>query len=138
MRTGTEWAAASRTQVFGASHSCCLLFCLLYSVFTGAAETPAKIFELTIPRGGATAKPRVLAVDKDDVVRLRVTSEEAGEIHLHGYRIEMKVSPGAPHELGFKARATGRYRIEWHPADEGAKKSDHHSPPVATLVVQPK
>jgi hypothetical protein len=138
MRTGTELAAASRTQVFGASHSCCLLFCLLYSVFTSAAETPAKIFELTIPRGGAATKPRVLAVEKDDVVRLRVTSEEAGEIHLHGYRIEMKVSPGAPHELGFKARATGRYRIEWHPTGDTAKKGGHHGPPLATLEVRPK
>lgn len=138
MRTGTEWAAASRTQVFGASSVCCLLFCFLCSVSAGASETPAKIFELTIPRGGAAAKPRVLAVDKDDVVRLRVTSEEAGEIHLHGYRIEMKVSPGAPHELGFKARATGRYRIEWHPASDTAKKGDHHGPPLATLEVRPK
>ena len=83
-------------------------------------------------------KPHVLLVVKDDMVRLRVTSEAAGEIHLHGYRLEIKLEPGTPQELSFKARATGRYRIEWHLAGEAEKKGDHHGPPFATLEVRPK
>jgi hypothetical protein len=115
-----------------------LLFCLVFSAVAGAADTPEKIFELEIPRSSAPAKPRVLRVEKGDAVRLRARSEVAGEIHLHGYRLEMKLAPGTPGELAFKARATGRYRIEWHPAGEAASKSDHHGPPLATLEVHPK
>ena len=129
---------AAKSRFFGAPKFYCLLFCLFSSAVACAAELPGRTFELTIPRSGATAKPRVLRVEKDDVVRLRVTSEAAGEIHLHGYRLEMKLEPGTPQELSFKARATGRYRIEWHPVGEAAEKGDHHGPPLATLEVRPK
>ena len=81
-------------------------------------------------------RARVLQVHKDDAVRLRVTSEAPGEIHLHAYRLDAKVAPGAPAGLNFKARATGRFRIEWHPA--GGTKGDHHGPPLAFLEVRPK
>jgi len=117
--------------------------CLLLSWFfaTGAAfsaEIPVKDFDLAIGRGAAAASAHVLRVDKDDTVRLRVTSEVAGDIHLHAYRLEAKVAPGAPAELNFKARATGRFRIEWHPAGATGKKSDHHGPPFAILEVRPR
>ena len=115
-----------------------LLFGLVFSFAGQAADPPEKFFELEVPRGPATTKPRVLRVEKDDLVRLRATSAVAGEIHIHGYRLEAKLTAGAPHELAFKARATGRYRIEWHPAGETAKKGDHHGPPLATLEVRPK
>jgi len=115
-----------------------LLLGLVLSSAAQAADPPEKFFELEIPRSGERTKPRVLRVEKDDPVRLRVTSAVAGEIHIHGYRLEAKLTAGAPHELAFKARATGRYRIEWHPADDAARKSDHHGPPLATLEVRPK
>jgi heme/copper-type cytochrome/quinol oxidase subunit 2 len=115
-----------------------LLFGLVFSFAGQAADPPEKFFELEVPRGPATTKPRVLRVEKDDLVRLRATSAVAGEIHIHGYRLEAKLTAGAPHELAFKARATGRYRIEWHPSDDTARKSDHHGPPLATLEVRPK
>lgn len=115
-----------------------LLLCLVLSAAAQAADPPEKYFELTVPRSAAAAKPRVLRVEKDDPVRLRVTSQVAGEIHLHGYRLEMKLTPGTPQELAFKARATGRYRIEWHPAGEAASKGDHHGPPLAILEVRPR
>lgn len=117
----------------------CLLSCLFLPAAAGAASPPEKVFELEIPRSGARTKPRVLRVEKDDPVRLRVTSVTAGEVHLHGYRLEVKLAAGTPREIVFKARATGRYRIEWHPADEPAETSGHHhAPPIAILEVRPK
>ena len=138
MKVERQVAPESRNRIFRASQFLCLLFCLFSSAVAVAAESPEKTFELTIPRSGAPVKPRVLLVEKDDMVRLRATSEVAGEMHLHGYRLELKLAPGAPGELQFKARATGRYRIEWHPAGEAAQKGDHHGPPLATLEVRPK
>ena len=80
----------------------------------------------------------MLRVTRDDTVRLLVTSGVAGNIHLHAYRLEANVVPGVPAELSFKARATGRFRIEWHPSAETGKKDDHHAPPLAVLEVRPK
>jgi len=112
-----------------------LSLCLMTAV---GAEPAVKSFELTIPRSAAAVQARVLRVEKDDRVRLRIKSEVAGEIHFHAYRIDAKVTPGIPAELSFNARASGRFRIEWHPTGAAAKKGHHHAPPFATLEVRPK
>jgi DNA-directed RNA polymerase subunit E'/Rpb7 len=116
----------------------CLLFCVIATTAAFAADPAQKTFSLTISQGTIPARQRVLRVDKDDMVRLRVVGDAPGEIHLHGYRLELKVTTTGESELSFRAHATGRYRIEWHPAGEDAKKGDHHGPPLATLEVRPK
>jgi len=138
MRVERGAAPELLNRIFRVSQFLWLLVSLLSPALALAAEPPGRTFELTIPQSGAPVKPRVLRVEKDDSVLLRVTSDAAGEIHLHGYRLEMKVTPGTQAEMQFKAHATGRYRIEWHPAGEAAKKGDHHGPPLATLEVRPK
>lgn len=116
----------------------CLLFCVIASAAAFAAEPAQQTFRLAISQGVLPAHQRVLRVDQDDMVRLRVESNLPGAIHLHGYRLELKVTAAGESELTFKARATGRYRIEWHPADKTAGKDDPHGPPLATLEVRPK
>lgn len=103
-----------------------------------AAEPPEKSFSLSIARGVVSREQRLLRVDKGDAVRIRLTSDAAGDIHLHGYRLEAKLTPGKPAELAFKAYATGRYRIEWHGAGETAASGGHHNEPLARLEVRPK
>jgi FtsP/CotA-like multicopper oxidase with cupredoxin domain len=115
-----------------------MLSCLIAAAAAGAADSPDRIFDLTIARGALPAEQRVLRVNKGDTVRLRLTSDAPGEIHLHGYRLEAKLVPGVPGELVFKAYATGRYRLEWHPAGEPGKSGGHHGPPPATLEVRPR
>ena len=115
-----------------------MLGCLIATTTAGAAGSPDKTFDLTIARGALPAKQRVLRVDKDDTVRLHLTSDAPGEIHLHGYRLATKLTPGVPGEMVFKAYATGRYRLEWHPAGETGRSGGHHGPPPATLEVRPR
>jgi len=103
----------------------------------GAADTTLKTFDLTISRGALPPQQRVLRVEKGDTVQLRLAGDAAGDLHLHGYRLEMRVMPGKTSEFTFKAHATGRYRIEWHPAG-GDKQGNHHGPPLATLEVRPR
>ncbi len=105
-----------------------------------AANPPEKTFDLALAlaRGVAPAEQRVMRVSKGDAVRLRLTSDSAGDIHLHGYRLEAKLAPGQPAELAFTAYATGRYRLEWHGAGDDAKTGQHHGPALATLEVRPK
>ncbi len=96
-------------------------------------------FELDLVRGVAPIKQRYLRVAKDDEVSVRVLSDVAGEIHLHGYKLEAKVAPGKPAHLKFKAFATGRYRFDWHPAGEADAKAGHaHGAAPATLEVRPR
>ena len=120
------------------ARDCITLIFLIATVAAGAADSPDKTFDLTIAQGELAAEQRVLRVTKGDTVRLRLTSDAPGEIHLHGYRLETKLKPGVPGELVFKAYATGRYRLEWHPAGERGKPGGHHGPPPATLEVRPR
>ena len=92
------------------------------------AMTAPKVFELTVKRGKLASGPEVLAVREGDEVVLRVTSDRADEMHLHGYDLEMNLSANVPAELKFTASRSGRFEYELHKshADLGA------------LEVQPK
>jgi hypothetical protein len=104
-----------------------------------AADAPEQVFELTIRGGAVPATQRLIKVRKDDALRWRITSDSAGELHVHGYRLEAKLAAGAASELAFKAFATGRYRLEWHPAGANATPAGaHHGAPLATLEVRPR
>jgi heme/copper-type cytochrome/quinol oxidase subunit 2 len=110
----------------------------LFAASTLAAEPAEKSYELAISGGQVAKEQRVIRVDKGTPVKLRVTSDTAGSLHLHAYKLEAHLAPGTPAELAFNARATGRFRFEWHADNAKAKSGDHHGPPLATLEVMPK
>ena len=118
-----------------------IVLCVLVTgsaAFATAAEPPAKTFELAVNNGQVAQEQRLIRVDKGTAVKLRISSDAAGSLHLHAYKLEAHVAPGAPAELSFNARASGRFRFEWHPDNAAAKSGDHHGPPLATLEVMPK
>src|SRR5258706_6282176 len=79
--------------IVAACTSCC----------TMAAGSPERTFELTIVRGAVPTPQRLLKVEKGDALKLRITSDAPGELHLHGYRLAAKLAPGEPTELAFNA-----------------------------------
>ncbi len=105
---------------------------------TIAAEPSEKTFDLVITGGNVAARQRLLRVEKGDAVRLHLTSDMPGELHLHGYRLEVKLKPGIGSDLSFRAYASGRYPFEWHAAGSGASSPRHHAPPLAALEVRPR
>ena len=111
---------------------------LFFGFVVAAAAVETKTFDLVVPNGAGPVATRVFRVHENDVVRLRVTSGVPGEAHLHAYRLHAKVASGHPGDLNFTARATGRFRIEWHRAAATGSTSDHHAPPLATLEVWPR
>ncbi len=62
------------------------------------------------PAGGK----RKITVKKGDTIRLKVTSDEAGEIHVHGFDLEQDAAPGKPASFTFKANIEGRFEVESH------------------------
>ena len=103
-----------------------------------AAEPDVQAFRLKITDGKVPAAERTLKVFKGDQVRITVSSNTAGVLHLHGYRLEARLVPGTPAELAFRAHATGRYPLEWHGDGNATQTSAHHGPPMAALEVRPK
>jgi hypothetical protein len=93
---------------------------------TTTAATPAVVRIVVVggqPEGGI----RRASVRRGREVIVRVTSDVADHIHLHGYDLIADVAPGAPAELTFVADIPGRFEIELE--DRGV--------PIADLQVRP-
>jgi len=65
-------------------------------------------------KNGNLVGSKVVRVKQGQTVELRWSSDEAVELHLHGYDIVAKPKPGAPAVMRFKAHATGRYPVTAH------------------------
>ena len=83
-------------------------------------------FDLAIREG--VMIPDEITVGEGDEVRLRITSNEPLNFHLHGYDLEEEIEPGEPTELSFDATITGRFEIE--------NEQTHEE--LGTFLVQPR
>jgi hypothetical protein len=93
-------------------------------------------FELRIEKGRVPAGVRLIRVQEGDVVKLRWSTDQTTIVHLHGYDIETKVTPGATAEMNFTARATGRFPVSVHKPKQGGGHT--HDPPLAHVEVHPR
>ena len=96
-----------------------------------------KIVELNILNDFLPPGQRLMTVYKGDRIRLRITSNTSGEMHLHAYRLSVQLQAGQLQEMALTAFATGRFRLEWHTT--GTKSPSiggHHAPALAVLEVR--
>jgi hypothetical protein len=91
-----------------------LLFLLRPDTPEGAPQ--ARAFDVSIE--GGEMSPGRIPVDQDDAVTLRVSTDKATELHVHGYGLERKVEPGKEAKIGFEADLTGRFEIEDHETEK--------------------
>ena len=80
----------------------------------GVACAETRLFELTLKGGQLPENQRLVRVTQGDEVTLKWTTDRAYTLHIHGYELEAKLTPQAPVELKFTARATGRFPMEIH------------------------
>ena len=55
---------------------------------------------------------------KGDTIAFTVTSDEPGEVHVHGYELMQDVTPDAPATVSFEATIDGIFDVELHYADD--------------------
>ena len=97
-------------------------------LFTCADAAAQQIVELhVILRDGKVVEPaaRRVVVVQGTRVRIRWRSDRAGEVHVHGYDILVKLETDTEAVSEFDARATGRYPVTSH-GFEGGHDHDHH------------
>lgn len=59
------------------------------------------------------------SVCRDQEVSMRVTTDAAAILHIHGYdALATEIAPDAPTELSFRAERSGQFPIEIHPLDD--------------------
>ena len=83
-----------------------------------------RLVELEIKQRSILNNLTSVRVKKGERIRLHWMTDETVVLHLHGYDIEISVSPGTATEMIFEASATGRFPISSH--GFGTRHSPHH------------
>ncbi len=96
--------------------SAALAFALggLASAVPTQADAAQQTLSFTIDDRRLRAEPETVKVRQGDDVTLRWYCDHPIELHLHGYDIEVNVSPAAPGVMAFKASIAGRFPVEAH------------------------
>ncbi len=89
-----------------------------------AQDNPRRAIDVRIENRKVVAPMAAIRITEGDVIELRWTSDEAVELHLHGYNLEIHVWPNAPVAMVIEAYATGRFPITSHGWGEGGHGHD--------------
>lgn len=80
---------------------------------SGPATEPAST-EIVVRNGRPVDGPAEIEVAKGEMIRFEVSSDSDGNVHVHGYDTEKKVSAGSTVAFDFPAKLEGGYEIEMH------------------------
>ena len=105
---------------------------LLYAV--AAHAEGGKTIHFKIVAGHLKEGPAVVRVSEGETVSLIWSSDQATQVHLHGYNLLVDVGPGGAVEMKVLAKATGRFPVSLH----DAKGHGHGHKPLTYLEVYPK
>jgi len=112
-------------------------FALSLAASTVVAPGAEVTYALRIESGRVPENMRLIRVTQGDVVKLQWSADQPSTVHLHGYDIEKRVTPGAITELTFTARATGRFPVNLH--GSAAETAGHgHEDTLVTIEVYPQ
>ena len=98
-----------------------LLAALVLAAAPAAGAAGVKEFAFEIAGGKLVGGRTTVRVVEGDRVRLRWRADEAGELHLHGYDLTVRVAPDKVVPMEFRAGIAGRFGIELH-----GNRSHHH------------
>lgn len=103
--------------------------------FGGEKQAAFKIVERRV-----AAHPPTLAVQQGDTLVIDWSTDEAVNIHLHGYDVLLALQPSASGQMRVVAGTLGRFPVSAH--GFGAASASHakhqHETPLIYLEVQPR
>ena len=80
---------------------------------TSTATTPEPAVQtVRVVNGQPAGGIKTISYTKGDQVRLKVVSDTADEIHVHGYDLMKDVTAGGSVEFDFEATIEGRFEVE--------------------------
>ena len=106
----------------------------------GAAA--AREFEIGIRDRRVEGSASTLRVKRGETVVLRLRTDEAVSLHVHGYDLHVKLSPASPASIRFEAKVAGRFPITAHEfgagAGQAARPKSHREVTLLYLEVLPE
>jgi len=101
----------------------------------GALAADPLLVDIAIAKRKPEGGVRTVKVQQGDAVKLRVRSDEALEVHVHGYDVKMKIAAGASASVQLAAKLVGRFPVTAHLHPEGGKSPE---PTLLYLEVHPR
>ena len=102
-------------------------------------NSPARQFRIDITDRKVEAAPNVVRVSQGETVEIVLTSDEAAELHLHGYDLKLSLTPNMPGTLRFTAKIAGRFPLEAHRFGAGSSSGRHRGDgPLLYVEVHPR
>ncbi len=80
----------------------------------GVLAEELRVFDLTVKERQIAVPGNTIRVEEGDRVELRVTSDETGELHLHGYDVTIDLQAGKTTVTAVQAEVAGRFPITAH------------------------
>ena len=108
----------------------------LISPARAQSATPRQI-AVAIRDRKVEAAASLLRVTQGDAVEVVLTSDEATELHLHGYDLKLSLAPNVPGTIKFTAKIAGRFPLESHGYGTGSGRH-HGGGPVLYIEVLPR
>lgn len=116
------------------------LFSIHVPALAKIAKTPTKalgnVIDVKIEKRKIVGK-QVIRITQEETVTLRWSTDEAVQLHLHGYDIEKAVKPGTQTLMTIKAHAAGRFPVTTHGFGNDAH-GGHSKNNLLYLEVYPK
>ncbi len=81
---------------------------------SSAGPADPSVVRFQVAHGKLATGPREVEVALGDQVVLEIVSDTADEVHVHGYDIEKRITPGAPARVRFEATIPGVFDVETH------------------------
>lgn len=78
-----------------------------------SATSPVRL-DVSVTGGVVSPPPADLTVPVGSTVRLRISSDAADEVHVHGYDLERRVPAGGSVTLDLVADRVGTFEVEGH------------------------
>jgi FtsP/CotA-like multicopper oxidase with cupredoxin domain len=125
------------TIVWGVLTLACVSLNVTPGLITPAVAQSARPqqFAITIKQRKVEAAANVIRVNQGDAVEIVLTSDEAAELHLHGYDLLLALAPNVPATMRFTAKIAGRFPLEAHRFG-AASSSQRHRGAGALLYVE--
>lgn len=79
---------------------------------TAAASALGETITITLVKGKPTKALDDVKLSKDDKLTIKATSDEAHEIHVHGYDKRLDLKPGQVDGMTFTADKAGSFEVE--------------------------
>jgi hypothetical protein len=89
-------------------------FAILVEQEGQAFKPPVEVHDVAVSHGALSAGEDTIHAVFGDTVAIRWSVDEAGELHLHGYDVEVEASPTIPTTMIFAADSYGRFPVERH------------------------